>query len=68
MVIDNLLLVLEDLAVEFVGQTVDGGVHVSVDAFDMNVLAANVHGGLDLMFQLVHGQDNVDVDDVVEMT
>ena len=66
--IDALLLVLEDLPVELVSQAVDGRIHVGVDAFDVDVLAAHVHGGLDLVVQFVDGDDDIDVDDVVEVT
>src|SRR5258706_1313455 len=66
-VIDALLLVFEDLAVELVGQAVDGSVHVRVNAFDVDILAANVHVCLDLVVQFVDGQDDIDVYDVVEV-
>ena len=39
-----------------------------VDAFDVNSLAAHVHGRLDLVLQLVDGKDHIDVDDMVKMT
>ena len=38
----RLVLVLEDLPVELVGQSVDRGVHVRFDRLDMDVLAARV--------------------------
>jgi hypothetical protein len=39
-----------------------------IDALGMQVLAANVHVGLDLLLQLVDTQHHCDVDHVIEMT
>src|SRR5882672_7763205 len=48
-----LLLVLEHLAVELVGERVDRRVHVGLDAFGVDVLAAHVHIGRYLLPELV---------------
>src|SRR5947207_12484136 len=63
-----LLLELEHLAIELVRKSVDGRVHVGLDAFGVNVLAAHVQIGRYLLPELVDGEDDVDVDDVVEVT
>src|SRR5689334_7549923 len=63
----QLLLVLHDLSIELVGQHVDCRVHVGLDGFRVKVLAAQVHGGLDLLLQLVHRQHDVHVDHVIEV-
>src|SRR3990172_7735368 len=67
MMVDGFLLVLENLSIELVYQEINGRIHVGVHAFDVNVLAAHVHVGLDFLVELVYGQNDVDVDDVVEM-
>src|SRR5664279_1673968 len=60
-------LVPQDLAIELVGQRIDGRVHVGVDALGVDFLAAYMEIGGDLLPELVDGEDDVYVDDVVEM-
>src|SRR3954469_5624745 len=62
-----LVLVTQDLAVELVGEQIDGGVQVGVLALAVQVLAAHVERHLGFLPLLVDGQDDVGVDDVVEM-
>src|SRR3954466_8749559 len=62
-----LVLVAQDLAVELVGEQIDRGVQVRVLAFAVQVLAAHVERHLGLLPQLVDGEDDVGVDQMVEM-
>src|SRR5450830_729197 len=66
------VLMLDDLAVQFVDQHVNGGIQVMCNAFGMQVLTLNVN--VDFCFlaffffcQLVDAEDHTDVDDVIEM-
>src|SRR5688500_11839821 len=63
----ELVLVAQDLPVELVGEEVDGGIQFLLVAFVVQVLAAHVQGHFGLLAQLVHGEDDVRVDHVVEM-
>src|SRR5439155_18767569 len=63
-----LLLELEHLAIELVRERVDRCVHVRLDAFGVDVLAAHVQIGRYLLPELVDGEHDIDVDDVVEVT
>src|SRR5205814_1439133 len=62
-----LLLVPQNLAVELVGQRIDRGVHVGLDALGVDLLAADVKVGGDLLPELVDRQHDIDVDHVVEV-
>jgi hypothetical protein len=48
-----LFLVLDDGAIELIGQTVDRRVHVRIDAFAENILAAHVDARFHLMAQFL---------------
>src|SRR5688500_695098 len=63
----RLFLVLDDLAVELVYESVDRGVHVVRGGLAENVAAAHVHRGFDLLLQLLDGHDHVHIDDVMEV-
>jgi len=60
-------LVLEQLAVEFVGQQVYRGVHVLVYRVGKQVGAANMEIGLGFLLQLVDRECDVRIGDVVKM-
>src|SRR5689334_4675847 len=62
-----LFLVLEDAAVELVGQQVDRGVHVFLGGIGMDGIAAHVQRGFGLLSEFLHGKDAMHVDDVVEV-
>src|SRR6266700_585513 len=62
-----LLLVLDHLPVELVGECVDGRVHIRLHAFGVELLAADMQVGRDLLSELVDCKHHVDVDDVIEM-
>src|SRR6266567_2794966 len=62
-----LFLVSDHLAIELVGQRVDRRVHVGIDAFGVDVLAADVKVGGDLLPELVDREHDIDVDHVIEM-
>ena len=63
----GLFLVPQHLAVQLVGERVDRRVHVGIDALGVDVLAAYMQVGRDLLPELVDGQNDVHVDDMVEM-
>src|SRR5712692_721456 len=63
----ELVLVPEHLAVELVGEQIDRRVKIVLLAFAMQILAAHVQRDLGLLPELVHGEDDVGVDHVVEM-
>src|SRR6185436_15686615 len=60
-------LVFQYLAIELVDQQVDRRVQVGILAFAVDVLAAHVQRHFSLLPQLVHCEDHVRVDHVVEM-
>src|SRR5450631_2552197 len=62
-----LFLMTQYLPVELVGERVDGRVHVFLDAFGMNLLAADVKVGADLLSELVDRKHDVYIDHMVEM-
>jgi len=66
--VGDLLLVLQHLPVELVGEDVDRRVHVGFDALRVQVLAAHVQRGFAFLLQLVDREHDGDVDDVVEVT
>jgi hypothetical protein len=59
--------VLDDLAVDFVGEQVDGGVQIAVSRGAMDIFAAQPHGDFSGMFQTFYRDDYLSVDDIVEM-
>ena len=61
------VFVLDDLAVELVGQGVDRSVEIRMFTLHENVLAGNVTGDFRLLGKVVPGEDHVDVDDMIEM-
>ena len=61
------LLVPDHLAVELVHEPVDRGVHVAVVGLHVDVLARQVHVGLDALVELFHRHHHVHVDHVVEV-
>src|SRR4051794_29452779 len=63
----ELVLVAQDLAVELVRKQIDRGVQVLLFALAMKILAAHMERHFGFLAQLVHGEDDVCVDDVVEM-
>jgi hypothetical protein len=66
-VVGDLLLVLAHQALELVGQRVDRRVHVGLVGHRMDRVAAHVQGRLGLVSQLLHREDPVRVDHLVEM-
>src|SRR4030081_950034 len=63
----QLVLVALHLAIELVGEQIDRGIQVGLLALAMQVLAAHVQGDFRLLRQLVHGQNHMGIDHVVEM-
>lgn len=62
------LLMLDDGTVEFVHQNIDGGVHIlSIDRFDMQILARQMHIGFGFVLQLVYGEGKADGNQVARM-
>jgi hypothetical protein len=61
-------LVLDDAAVELVGQQVDGGVHVFLGGLGMDGVAAHMQCGFGLLSELLNGENAMHVDYVIEMT
>lgn len=64
--------VLDDLTIKFVDQCVDGCIEVHANTFNMDVLAAQAQidlGFLSLFFlgELINGQDDRDINDMIEM-
>src|SRR5882672_2431604 len=61
------VLVLHDLAIEFVRYGVDRGVQVRVAALDEDLLPGDVTADFRLSCEMIYGEDHADVDDVVKM-
>ena len=59
---------LDDLAIQFVGQKVNCGVHVAIFTMGVEVMAFNVQGSFNFVHQFFDLHDDTDVDDVVEVT
>ena len=57
----------QHLPIELVGERIDRRVHVGLDAFGVDFLAANVEIGGDLLSELVDRQHDVHIDHVVEV-
>ena len=68
MMIGQLFLVLAHPSLELVGQRVDRGVHVAFAGQGMNGLAADVQRRFGLVLQLLDGQHEMRVDDVIEVS
>lgn len=66
MVLD-LGLVLDDLAIDLVGQKVDGSVEIFIARFAVDVLAGKADGHFGGMLKLLDGEHDLRVDDVVEV-
>src|SRR5436189_3848265 len=62
-----LVLVAQDLTIELVGEQVDRGIAIVFLAFAVQVLAAHMQRALGLLADLVHGEDHVGVDHMVEV-
>ena len=60
-------LVLDYLAVEFVGEAVNRCIHVGIFSLNKNILAAQVNIGFHDVFEFFHSHDDVDVDDMIEV-
>jgi hypothetical protein len=60
--------VLEHLTVELVRKRIDRGVHVGFHALGVDILAADMQVGRDLLPELVDRQHDVHVDDVIEVS
>ena len=67
MVIDDLLAVLEQQAVELVGEQVDGGVHVDRAGVGMQGAAGEVDGGLGEVVGLVDAELGAHVERLLEV-
>src|SRR5258708_1979172 len=61
------VFVPHDLAIEFVRYGVDRGVQIRVAALDEDLLSGDVTADFRLSCEMVHGEDHVDVDDVIKM-
>ncbi len=61
------VLVLHDLAIEFVRYGVDRGVQIRVTALDEDLLPGDVTADFRLSCEMIHGEDHADVDDVIKM-
>ena len=66
MVLD-LLLELLALSVELVDQAIDGGVHVFLLVLGEQVGAADMQRGLGLVTEFFDGEDDMDIDGLVEV-
>lgn len=63
----ELFLMLDDLAVELVDQPVDGGIHIFLDVIGKQAVAADHHCRLSLVTQLLNRQYDVGIDYLIEM-
>jgi len=66
-VILNLAFVLDDLAIDFVGQKVDGSVQVFIGGFAVDVFAAQMHGDFGGVLEALDREYDLCVYDVIEM-
>src|SRR5260370_28927020 len=64
-VVRGLLLVFLDASIKFVGQGVDGGVHVVFGGIRIDFVAPQHEGGVALVAEFFNGDDTVDVDQFV---
>src|SRR3954469_7101789 len=62
-----LVLVAQDLTIELVGERVDRGIEIVFLAFAVQVLAADMQRAFGLLADLVHREDHVGVDHMVEV-
>ena len=65
--VGGLFLVLLDAAVELVGERVDGGIHVGLGRVGVDLVPAKHQRRLGLVTQLLHREDAVNVDQLLEM-
>src|SRR3954468_2528190 len=63
-----LVLVAQDLTIELVGEQVDRGIEIVFLAFAVQVLAADMQRAFGLLADLVHREDHVGVDHMVEVS
>ena len=68
MVVGGFLLALLHQAVEFIGERIDGGVHVRCGRFGMDIGARHAQRGLRRVPQLLDGQHAMGIDQLVEVT
>jgi len=62
-----LFIVLDELTVEFIGQQVDGSVHILVFGVGDDFAAGDVQGGFDLLFEFLDLHGHLYVGDLVEV-
>jgi len=67
MVLGDFLFVLEDLAIQFVGQQINGGVHAFGHGFGMKTTPGDVDGRFRLVFDFLDGKDDVYRQQVIEV-
>src|SRR5947208_4707855 len=65
--IGELFLMLLHLPIELVGERIDRGVHVGIDALRVDLLAANMDVRFHDLSYLVHTEHHADIDHMVEM-
>lgn len=61
-------LVFPDLPIQFVGEAVNGRVHIRILCLDENILTAQMHVGFYRVPEFFDCHNHADVDYVVEMT
>src|ERR1700736_2960846 len=66
-VVRGLFLVFLDASVEFVGQGVDGGVHVVLGGIRVNLVSPQHEGGFRLVAEFFDGEHTVNVDELFEV-
>jgi hypothetical protein len=60
--------VAHDLAIETIGELIDGGVQILVFASRMNVAPAHMHIGFHFLSELFHRHDDIDIDHMIEVS
>ena len=68
MVVFDFLFVLGDLAIQFIGQRIQRGVHVVVHRLGMQIGAVDIQAAFGAFFLFLHPECNVDGHHFVEMT
>lgn len=63
-----LLFVFFDLAVDFIAEDVDGGVHVFIDRIGEDIAAGQVEGRLCFMAQFFHAEDDLRLRHLIAVT
>src|ERR1700704_848311 len=67
MMVGGLFLVFLDAPVEFVGQRVDGSIHIGFGGVGVDLVSAQHEGGLGLVAEFLDGEDAMNIDELVEV-